>query len=192
MICRLGYPNQSGCGFSESVRAGIIELSFRHLLREYVDDYNADRVHTKLQDSPMGRPTEHRPSRQAHVIGLPRVTRKLRFLPFIIATSGDKQHDLSDPHAVETTLGPPDEKENRQASPPPAPLPRSRLAQKRPMIITAAPSPIGTTANCGSSTWSAASTLRTVRHARNQPSEAWERKWASSLTRDHAVNVDRP
>jgi len=49
------------------------EKHLRHLLRAYVDDYNADRVHTKLPDSPMGRPSEHRPSPQAHVIGLPRV-----------------------------------------------------------------------------------------------------------------------
>jgi hypothetical protein len=48
------------------------ELSL-HLLREYVDYDNADRVHTELQDSPNGRPTEHRPSSRAQVIGLPRV-----------------------------------------------------------------------------------------------------------------------
>ncbi len=45
----------------------------RRLLREYVNYYNADRVHTQLQDSPMGRPTEHRPTPEAQVVGLPRV-----------------------------------------------------------------------------------------------------------------------
>ncbi len=45
----------------------------RHLLREYVDYYNADRVHTELQDSPVGRPTEHRPTPESQVVGLPRV-----------------------------------------------------------------------------------------------------------------------
>jgi transposase InsO family protein len=49
------------------------EDHLRHLLREYVDYYNADRVHTELQDSPMGRPTEHRPTPEAQVVGLPRV-----------------------------------------------------------------------------------------------------------------------
>jgi putative transposase len=49
------------------------EDHLRRLLREYVDYYNNDRVHTELQDSPMGRPTEDRPSPEAQVIGLPRV-----------------------------------------------------------------------------------------------------------------------
>jgi len=64
------------------------EDHLRRLLREYIDYYNDDRVHTGLQDSPNGRPIEHRPSPEAEVVGLPRVTRKRRFLPFIIATSG--------------------------------------------------------------------------------------------------------
>jgi transposase InsO family protein len=49
------------------------EDHLRRLLREYVDYYNADRVHTTLQDSPMGRPTECRPSPEARIVGLPRV-----------------------------------------------------------------------------------------------------------------------
>ena len=49
------------------------EKHLQHLLREYVDYYNADRVHTELQDSPMGRPVEHRPTPKAQVVGLPRV-----------------------------------------------------------------------------------------------------------------------
>jgi putative transposase len=49
------------------------EKHLQHLLREYVDYYNADRVHTKLQDSPNGRPTERRPTPEAQVVGSPRV-----------------------------------------------------------------------------------------------------------------------
>ncbi len=49
------------------------EDHLRHLLRKYVDYYNTDRVHTRLRDSPMGRPTKNRPARDAQVIGLPRV-----------------------------------------------------------------------------------------------------------------------
>ena len=54
----------------------VIVLNEKHLqclLREYVDYYNTDRVHTRLRDSPMGRPTKKRPARDAQVIGLPRV-----------------------------------------------------------------------------------------------------------------------
>jgi putative transposase len=54
----------------------VIVLHERHLhrlLREYVDYYNEDRVHTQLRDSPKGRPTEFRPSSDAQVIGFPRV-----------------------------------------------------------------------------------------------------------------------
>jgi transposase InsO family protein len=49
------------------------ENHLRRLLREYVDYYNRDRVHTQLRDSPAGRPTEKRTSSEAQVIGLPRV-----------------------------------------------------------------------------------------------------------------------
>jgi len=49
------------------------EDHLRRLLREYVDYYNADRVYTELRDSPNGRPTEHRPTPKAQVVGLPRV-----------------------------------------------------------------------------------------------------------------------
>ncbi len=49
------------------------ENHLRQLLREYVDYYNADRVHTQLRDSPIGRPTERRPSPEAQIIGKPRV-----------------------------------------------------------------------------------------------------------------------
>jgi hypothetical protein len=49
------------------------ERHLHHLLREYVDYYNEDRVHTRLRDSPMGRLTEHRPSYEVQIVGLPRV-----------------------------------------------------------------------------------------------------------------------
>ncbi len=49
------------------------EQHLRRLLREYVDYYNPDRIHTQLRDSPKGRPMEHRPSPKAQIIGLPRV-----------------------------------------------------------------------------------------------------------------------
>ncbi len=54
----------------------VVVLNEKHLqrlLREYVDYYNIDRVHTQLRDSPAGRPTEHRPSAKARIIGEPRV-----------------------------------------------------------------------------------------------------------------------
>jgi putative transposase len=49
------------------------EDHLQRLLREYVDYYNSDRIHTQLRDSPMGRPTERRPSPETQIIGLPRV-----------------------------------------------------------------------------------------------------------------------
>ena len=49
------------------------EDHLRRLLREYVDYYNAERVHTSISDSPVGRPVESRPSSGARVVGLPRV-----------------------------------------------------------------------------------------------------------------------
>jgi transposase InsO family protein len=54
----------------------VIVLNEKHLhrlLREYVDYYNTDRVHTQLRDSPVARPTECRPSPEAQIVGLPRV-----------------------------------------------------------------------------------------------------------------------
>jgi putative transposase len=49
------------------------EDHLRQLLREYVDYYNAERVHTSIGDTPLGRPVESRPSSGARVVGLPRV-----------------------------------------------------------------------------------------------------------------------
>ena len=54
----------------------VIVLNGHHLQRllcEYVAYYNADRVHTQLRDSPVGREVEARPSPAAQVVGLPRV-----------------------------------------------------------------------------------------------------------------------
>ena len=49
------------------------EPHLRRLMRDYADYYNADRVHTELRDSPVGRQIERRPSADAAVIGLPRL-----------------------------------------------------------------------------------------------------------------------
>ncbi len=51
----------------------IDERYLWRLLREYVDYYNEDRVHTCLRDSPLGRVTERRQSPDAEIVGLPRV-----------------------------------------------------------------------------------------------------------------------
>ena len=62
-----------------SVRRELLEYvvvwnedHLRRLLREYVDYYNAERVHTSIGDAPVGRPVESRP-RPARVVGFPRV-----------------------------------------------------------------------------------------------------------------------
>ena len=49
------------------------ERHLRRLLADYVAYYNAERVHTRLGDSPEGRPIETRPSPTGRVVGLPRV-----------------------------------------------------------------------------------------------------------------------
>jgi putative transposase len=49
------------------------EEHLRRLLRDYVRYYNADRVHTSIQDSPDGRAIESRSSTNAKIVGLPRV-----------------------------------------------------------------------------------------------------------------------
>jgi transposase InsO family protein len=45
----------------------------RRLLRDYISYYNAERVHTVIQDAPEGRAIEARPKAGAKVVGLPRV-----------------------------------------------------------------------------------------------------------------------
>ena len=49
------------------------EDHLRRLLREYVDYYNDERVHTSIGDAPDGRPVESRPSERSKAIGFPRV-----------------------------------------------------------------------------------------------------------------------
>jgi putative transposase len=49
------------------------EGHLRRLVRDYVDYYNSERVHTVLRDAPNGRPVEIRPSDDSKVVGLPRV-----------------------------------------------------------------------------------------------------------------------
>ena len=75
-------PWQNGTAerFVGSVRRELLdhvvvlsEDHLRRLLREYVDYYNAERVHTSIGDSPAGRALEHRPSSDAAVVALPRV-----------------------------------------------------------------------------------------------------------------------
>jgi transposase InsO family protein len=54
----------------------MIVFGERHLgrlLADYVAYYDAERVHTRLGDSPEGRPIETRPSPAARVVALPRV-----------------------------------------------------------------------------------------------------------------------
>ena len=51
----------------------LSEGHLRRLLREYVEYYNTDRVHTSIGDAPAGRATDARPSDRARLVGLPRV-----------------------------------------------------------------------------------------------------------------------
>jgi transposase InsO family protein len=75
-------PWQNGTAerFVGSVRRELLdhvvvlhEDHLRRLLREYVEYYNTERVHTSIDDAPEGRAVETRPSDHARVIGLPRV-----------------------------------------------------------------------------------------------------------------------
>jgi transposase InsO family protein len=77
---RSPWQNGTAERFVGSVRRELLDhvvvLSaghLRRLLREYVDCYNADRVHTAIGDAPAGRESESRTSCGAKVIGLPRV-----------------------------------------------------------------------------------------------------------------------
>jgi transposase InsO family protein len=73
-------PWQNGTAerFVGSVRRELLdhvvvfnEDHLRRLLREYVDYYNAERVHTSIGDAPEGRQSESRPSPGAEVVALP-------------------------------------------------------------------------------------------------------------------------
>jgi transposase InsO family protein len=75
-------PWQNGTAerFVGSVRRELLdhvvvlrEDHLRRLLHEYLNYYNAERVHTSIGDAPAGRPLEHRPSSEAAVVALPRV-----------------------------------------------------------------------------------------------------------------------
>ncbi|KPJ82992.1 MAG: hypothetical protein AMS19_05965 [Gemmatimonas sp. SG8_23] len=75
-------PWQNGTAerFVGSVRRELLdhvvvfgEEHLRRLLREYVDYYNGERVHTAIGDAPEGRRAEARPSANAAVVALPRV-----------------------------------------------------------------------------------------------------------------------
>jgi transposase InsO family protein len=77
---RSPWQNGTAERFVGSVRRELLdhvvvlgEGHLRRLLREYVDYYNAERVHTSTGDAPEGRESESRPSSGAQVIGLPRV-----------------------------------------------------------------------------------------------------------------------
>ncbi len=78
----LQSPWQNGTAerFVGSVRRELLdhvvvigEDHLRRLLREYVEYYNAERVHTSIGDAPEGRAVQERPSDHAKIIGLPRV-----------------------------------------------------------------------------------------------------------------------
>jgi transposase InsO family protein len=75
-------PWQNGTAerFVGSVRRELLvhvvvlhEYYLRRLLCEYVDYYNAERVHTSIGEVPDGRKSETRPSSGAKVVALPRV-----------------------------------------------------------------------------------------------------------------------
>ena len=51
----------------------LSEDHLRRLLREYVEYYNAERVHTAIADAPASRASETKPSGGVRVIRLPRV-----------------------------------------------------------------------------------------------------------------------
>jgi transposase InsO family protein len=77
---RSPWQNGTAERFVGSVRRELLdhvvvlnEDHLRRLLREYVDYYNSERVHTSIADSPVGRPVESRPTEQAKVVGFSRV-----------------------------------------------------------------------------------------------------------------------
>ncbi len=77
---RSPWQNGTAERFVGSVRRELLDhvvvLNEDHLrrpLRDYVDYYNSERVHTSIGDAPVGRPVESRPSADARVVSLPRV-----------------------------------------------------------------------------------------------------------------------
>ena len=77
---RSPWQNGTAERFVGSVRRELLdhvvvlgEDHLRRLLREYVEYYNGDRVHTSIGDAPAGRLPEAKPSDSAKVVGFPRV-----------------------------------------------------------------------------------------------------------------------
>jgi len=77
---RSPWQNGTAERFVGSVRRELLdhvvvlgEDHLRRLLREYVDYYNAERVHTAIGDAPEGRKSESRPSAGAQIVALRRV-----------------------------------------------------------------------------------------------------------------------
>ena len=77
---RSPWQNGTAERFVGSVRRELLdhvvvlgEDHLRRLLREYIEYYNAERVHTSIGDAPEGRPAETRPTPGAKVVALPRV-----------------------------------------------------------------------------------------------------------------------
>jgi transposase InsO family protein len=74
------WRNGTAESFVGSVRRELLdhvvvlnEDHLRRLLREYVDYYNAERVHTSIGDAPTSRVREAKPSNWAKAVGFPRV-----------------------------------------------------------------------------------------------------------------------
>jgi transposase InsO family protein len=77
---RSPWQNGTAERFVGSVRRELLDhvvvLNEDHLsrlLRDYVDYYHSERVHTSIGDAPVGRPVESRPSADARVVSFPRV-----------------------------------------------------------------------------------------------------------------------
>jgi transposase InsO family protein len=77
---RSPWQNGTAERFVGSVRRELLdhvvvlgEDHLRRLLREYVEYYNGDRVHTSIGDAPAGRLAEAKPSDSAKIVGFPRV-----------------------------------------------------------------------------------------------------------------------
>lgn len=77
---RSPWQNGTAGRFVGSVRVELLdhvvvlgEEHLKRLLGEYIDYYNAERVHTSIGDAPAGRACEPKPSRLSKVVGFPRV-----------------------------------------------------------------------------------------------------------------------
>ncbi len=77
---RCPWQNGTAERFVGSVRRELLdhvvvlgEDHLRRLLREYVEYYNAERVHTSIDDAPAGRASETKSSDSAKVVGFPRI-----------------------------------------------------------------------------------------------------------------------